>query len=219
MTTYLPNKPQPNDNLDISQGDIQGNFEAANNIFAINHYPFSDGSPAKGKHKFVTMPNQTVTPSSIDGEVVLYSVESAGLKSILKMIRDNEPTTEVALTTNKVAAPKVGLTQNSNGYSWLPGEVLFQWGQYVIPGPLFAQTTGTIVFATNNVAFPNNLFNVQCQVTVTSPSGGKNYTITVKRDNTQTNKNQFTWDLVNPTSGGLPPVFPPAAFYWTAIGN
>lgn len=213
MSTYLPNIPQPNDNLDISQTQLLGNFQALNTIFGINHYPFNDLSSSKGKHKFVTMPI-TTTPASLDGEVVLYSQTTGALKSILKMVRDNVSQTDVALTTNKVAAPVAGASNKAPGYSWLPGEILVQWG-YVTNTT--GVVSGTVTFSSANVAFPNNLYTVLCQPTVLSPSASKAYGVTVTPDNTLTNKNQFTWQVqTNDTTLSIPKV---VSFYWFAIGN
>ena len=56
MSTFLPNVPQPADDLDVSQGDLLGNFQALDAVFLQNHYTFSDGTINKGKHRVIETP-------------------------------------------------------------------------------------------------------------------------------------------------------------------
>lgn len=62
MSTYLPSIPQPNDNLDFSQGQLLGNFQALDTVYGIDHYEFSNGTANSGFH------DQITTPAHIGGE-------------------------------------------------------------------------------------------------------------------------------------------------------
>jgi hypothetical protein len=62
MSSYLPNIPQPNDNLDFSQGQLLGNFQALDAIFGIDHYKYSDTTGNLGFHNTITMPRFTTSP-------------------------------------------------------------------------------------------------------------------------------------------------------------
>jgi hypothetical protein len=52
---FIPTIPQPNDTLDVSQGDLLNNNGALDNVFSIDHLPFSSGSPNFGQHKKLTL--------------------------------------------------------------------------------------------------------------------------------------------------------------------
>lgn len=60
---YQPNKPLPNDDLDVSVDDLQQNFEIANTVMSIDHYPFDNLTANKGFHKKVTSPDQGSAPA------------------------------------------------------------------------------------------------------------------------------------------------------------
>lgn len=62
MSTYLPNIPQPNDNLDFSQSQLLGNFQSLDTVYGIDHYEFSNGTANSGFH------DQVTTPTHIGGE-------------------------------------------------------------------------------------------------------------------------------------------------------
>lgn len=53
---YDPNIPQPNDDLDDSQGDLLANFQQLDTSFGIDHYAYSNGTVNNGKHNTVTTP-------------------------------------------------------------------------------------------------------------------------------------------------------------------
>mgnify|MGYP001574109253 CR=1 FL=1 len=79
MSLFLPNIPQPNDNLDFSQGQLLNNNQGLDTVFGIDHYKFSDATANKGFH------NQVTTPSHVGGEPttaanlpLLYALAPAG---------------------------------------------------------------------------------------------------------------------------------------------
>jgi hypothetical protein len=148
MPAYNPNIPQPNDLLSDSQGDILQNFGAANTSFAINHYEFDDATAKNGKHKFVSFPPQGASPVTVVGELALFSKTLASGVALF-LTRDNNTVFDVQLTTSSIVAPASII----NGYTFLPGGLLMQWGtSAVISG------TSTINF---NVPFSAPAFNVQ----------------------------------------------------------
>ena len=56
MSLFLPNIPQPGDNLDFSQGQLLSNNSGLDTVFGIEHYKFSDATANKGFHNTVTTP-------------------------------------------------------------------------------------------------------------------------------------------------------------------
>ena len=88
----------------------------------------------------------------------------------------------------------------ANGYSFLPGGLLIQWGTFN-----FGAAAGTLLFATANINFPNNCFNVQA--TLFTQLG-----IQVNSINVGTfTVNGFNYQRIG--GGG------PTGFNWIAIGN
>jgi hypothetical protein len=60
--TYIPNIPQANDDLDDSQPQILGNFQAADASFGKDHYAFSNLTTNNGFHNIVTQPAYVEVP-------------------------------------------------------------------------------------------------------------------------------------------------------------
>ncbi len=198
--SYNPNVPQPTDLLSNSQGQILANFNKANSSFGINHYPFDNGTANNGKHKFVTIPQAIAPfnpPASVLNEIILYAkAGSAGTE--LRMVRDGFPTTDTNLTlaAGLLTAPK----SSSNGYSWLPGGMVLQWGTVTNPG-----TSGSVLFVTNNVDFPNSCFLV---IPALQHNSSANESVTIQPTPSITG---FSYRTTS-SSGNT-------VLYWWAIGN
>ncbi len=62
MSLFLPNIPQPGDNLDFSQGQLLSNNQGLDTVFGIDHYKFSDATSNKGFHNKVTTPVFVAAP-------------------------------------------------------------------------------------------------------------------------------------------------------------
>src|SRR5208283_3814234 len=95
----------------------------------------------------------------------------------------------------------------ANGYTVLPGGIIFQWGF------INATTTGaytTLTFATNNIAFPTNCFNVSTTAYAGTPIPGSQATVIVRVSSVSNTGFQWVWATNSSNYNG---------FYWTAIGN
>lgn len=192
---YKPLIPLPTDNLSVSQGDIKENFTVANTSFGINHYPFDDATANNGKHKKVSMP-QTTIPTSVLGELILYNKGvSPGGSSALFMVRDGVPATDTQLTCPEITAP----LSTAQGYTFLPGGIILQWG--VVTFPPFLNAAQPF-----NVAFPNACWNMQ--VSMTGVSGSPN-NIGIA----STTLSTFNWKFTGSGTSSF------TGFYWQAIGN
>jgi hypothetical protein len=115
--TWQTNIPQATDLISGSQNDLLQNFQAVDAAWNINHDDFN--SATQGKHKFVEMPNQAGIPAGAANQMTFYSDATSG-QSELYLKRDN------AGTPVQMSGPAI--SNATNGWSFLPGGLLIQWG-------------------------------------------------------------------------------------------
>jgi len=115
--------PNPNDQLSVSQGQIQNNFTSLDATFSVNHGGFV---AENGKHTFVEMTLQATPPTTVGNEVGLYcGTSKAGDVTpqvpALFFKTQNSPSssTGIDFTTSVNASP---------GWTRLPSGIIFQWG-------------------------------------------------------------------------------------------
>lgn len=85
---YQKNIPQPDDLISDSQSDILDNFTTADDVFAVDHYPFSNNNVnQQGKHDKVTLVQRPsdVNPS-LSTEAVLYSKNTGGGDNVVQAV-------------------------------------------------------------------------------------------------------------------------------------
>jgi hypothetical protein len=135
---YKQNIPQPTDELDTSQADMLGNFQAIRTLIGINHGNF--GTAVEGKHTFIEFPVQGSDPATIPQEVALFCKNgpTSGVPE-LAFKRENNGT--VAVFTEGTAA-------GNTGYTRLPSGALIKFALYnvasALGGVFFRQNTLTI---------------------------------------------------------------------------
>ncbi len=126
---YLPLKPASADNLSVSQNDIQQNFQTANDVMNVNHYPFDNNTANKGKHKFCEFPVGTIPIGLAIGEATLYGKNAtslgAGNEGNLWFTSDNLGK-EYQLT-RAINGNFASFSANP-GWTFLPGGLLMQYG-------------------------------------------------------------------------------------------
>lgn len=120
-----------------TRDEIRTNFEIIQNRFEVDHTLYSSGT---GKHNKMTMPVQSPDPTCAASEGLLF-FKTVSAKSELMFDRDG------------IGAP-FQLTSGSpsalaNGYTFLPGGLLLQWGTYTAPSGVsgnlsFPTTFGTV---------------------------------------------------------------------------
>jgi len=115
---YQENKPAAIDQLNQSQGDIQGNFAAIKTLVDINHETF--GTADQGKHKYVTLPEQVAGPATAANEMALYTKEVGGASALF--LRKEGSGSEINFTT-------ATLTSGASGYCVLPCGLKMNWGK------------------------------------------------------------------------------------------
>ncbi len=211
---YLPLKPASGDNLSVSQGDIQSNFSTANTVMDINHYPFDNTTNSKGKHKFVAMPVLGSLPTTISGEGDIYTKTSS--VSQLFFTQDNSgneyqltrciPSSYTLFSNNTNNYNLVG-TNFTGGWSFLPGGMLIQYGNYNRPAGI-SPSIITVVFP---VAF-TNAATVNVIVTPICKAGGTSATDTFSLIDGSITTTQFQWNAETSTSSYV-------GVTWIAIGK
>lgn len=188
--TYTTNIPNPTNSPSTDVPNMQTNTNSINTIWQADHFTFADSNP--GTHKQVTLTVEAAPSlpagtggamyaSTINGNAWPVWVNALGSTAMLSSI--SQPT--------------------SNGYTSLPGQIIVQWGTTTASG------TGTrnVLFATSNIDFPNNCFQVFAQTQIT--------TIT----------NAIAWSVSNISKTGFSlgtnPLSTPSgtSFSWFAIGN
>lgn len=209
---YFPLKPASTDNLSVSQGDIQGNFQTANTIMNINHYPFDDVTTNKGMHRFVELPRVGAPPGSLtpangvvytgtaNGETQLfYSPDNSNIAYQLTATNSTENAT---FKTNTNYAPVIA--GRLGGWTFLPGGLLLQYGTLNV----------AIIGTPTTLLFPRAFLALTVPYSITlgfinnggdSPAENAVYV----KQGTVTN---IGCDLTNSSAGDLTSV------YWMAIG-
>src|ERR1041385_9061218 len=197
--SYQANIPQPTDALSQSQSDILNNFAAIQTLVDVNYVDFA--SSDQGKHKFVTFPVQTVTPSFNVGEVGLYNKLSA-VTSVNELFIVNSAGTTTPLTASQQVA-------SNNGWAYLPSGVLMKWGKGTATAGLY-----TFVFPTGaNIPAFNSIFSMQVTTAYVNASDGDGF---VRLNNFLAPWTSFTVFASHRTSTGA---FGPVSFQYLAIGN
>lgn len=194
--TFYPSKPAPGDFLNVSVNDIQGNFNVSNTVMGSDHYPFDDTTQG-GKHKKSDYVSSLYTlllpPPTSSGHVVQYAA-STPQGTVLAFIADGS-IQGIALTTAGVTPKKA-----TNGYTFLPGGFIMQWGKVqktADPTP--------VLFVTDNIDFPNGCLNVQLTLNF-APSSGTPQVAALNLSTTGFDLRTTSSVVIN------------SSIYWVAIG-
>jgi hypothetical protein len=168
MFTYSTNVPQSAQKISATQAPIQSNFQAINELFNVNHVGFGD-SVNFGKHNFTTLPFQISDPSTASNEMALYA-KATGTPNAGEIFA-RYPSNGSVIQISGSSAGSAGAS--TNGWSYLPGNILMKWGQAtgIIPG------ANTIVYPTSGSqpSFTTSVFMVEytpaSNYTLTAPYG------------------------------------------------
>ena len=206
MPTYQPGIPTGLVPLQIDYQNLQDNFQQLNIAYGVDHVPFSDtsGNPPggiSGMHNIIHLTSQ-VAPLAIAGVGQFFNTsvnDGISTDTTLYYLTGGNKTIQLTRNFQPVAA--------SNGYTFLPGGIIFQWGKITNP------TVGdnAVLFASSNIDFPNACFSVQISLERTSANVD---TAVIKYVSappaSSITKTGFT--AIAPTNGSN-------AIYWLAIGN
>ena len=176
--------------------NIQNNFTQLNTQFSIDHVALTStsGTPPNGYHIQVHLVPEA-TPAATAGYGQLYSnTVNDGINTDQELFWLTGANRNIQLTMNFVPVAA------TNGYTFLPGGLILQWG--VLSA---AATTATTVTFTGigAIAFPNNCFNMQTTANTSSTS-------TNVLNITTLTKTGFIYYSTSSVTKN---------YFWTAIGN
>ncbi|CAB4133772.1 hypothetical protein UFOVP264_14 [uncultured Caudovirales phage] len=214
MPVYQPLIPTGTVNLDVDYQNIQGNFEQANISFGIDHLPFSNLTAQNGYHTAIHFnPVSTTTTNPPNNQPINGYTATPGYGQLFSAQINDGINTDEALYFLSGGGRLTQLTRNfqpaavtlNNGYTFLPGGIIFQWG--IVTAGAVGQFP--VSFATSNIDFPNNCFNVS--LTPICKVGGTTQDHVFSVEQGTVSATGFTYNSTATTT------YP--QFFWTAIGN
>lgn len=118
--SYNPNIPQAADFISQSQQALLTNFGVLDTAFTVNHTALPL-APSQGKHKFVSMYEQAADPVTAANEIAIYTKDAGGVIGTREYLRQegNGAVFQISGPTPLAAV---------NGYTYLPGGLIYQWG-------------------------------------------------------------------------------------------
>lgn len=206
--TYTADIPLSGETLGSTRDRTRSNFQQIASLIAQNHIPFN--TAGQGKHKFLQMPEQLgsigqvgvpLPPTTLANEGGLYTKVGLNPAETNLVFRGESDGFEYQMT--RVDQANVGrFATTPNGWTFLPGGLILQWGSVSSPG-----TSGTVTYATANINFPVDTIQVQLQIYRTDTSA--NETAIVRQDIPPTNS-QFFYRTTASS--------PSTVMKWTALG-
>ncbi len=198
IPTYTPGYPPDGSSLGQTKATIRNNLDGTFQTLAVDHIDNNGqpGSKPAGYHNLIHMVPQASTPAPVTNYSLLYSkfVTPTGGTADTQLFHESSSGVITQLTgPNAVSAV-------TNGYAWLPGPILVQWGS--------AAFTSSNQSVDLNIDFPNNFFNIQITPSSTSTGTSRNIVATFSVSQPL---HRFTVKSINYTSSD--------SFFWFAIGN
>lgn len=202
MSSYQPNIPTGTETLDVDYLNLRGNFQQMDTTYKVDHVALTDGTVMNGYHKTVHMTDAAGDPATVTGTGILYNKEiNDGINTDYELHFKSSLGNVIQLTRNFV--PSAG----TNGYTFLPGGLIFQWGLLAIA---VGATDGTTTFTytgVGNIAFPNNVFGGSVNFRL---SGDPTNKFSCGFKTLTTTQATISWSSSSSRPNG---------FYWTLIGN
>lgn len=198
MPTYQPGIPTGTVNLDVDYQNIQDNFQQLNVAYGVDHVAFSDNSgvPPRGitgMHNIIHL-RSNATPASLLTVGQLFSADvNDGLDTDTILYFLTGKNKLLQLTSN------LQPTRATNGYTFLPGGVILQWGTITAVSQTLTPVTYTSM---GNIAFPNNTLNVQTTIKEGASSGANVLNISAisatgfSYYNTSSSSRDFFWTAI-----------------------
>jgi hypothetical protein len=153
IPTYNQGYPQDGSSLGQSKLTIRNNLDGTFQTLAVDHINNNGqpGSKPAGYHKVIHMVPQSANPGAIAGYGQLFT------KTVNSIINDTQLFWETSTGLIQQLTVNITPRARTNGYTFLPGGIIIQWGVVNSPGQ-----SGTVTFTTvSNINFPNNCWNVQ----------------------------------------------------------
>jgi len=207
---FKPTKPAAPDDLDVSQGDIQGNFQTSNTVMAVNHFEFDITTGQEGMHKKVDLPILAAPPTTGASIGTLYtSTGATGSPATAQLIYRKESQAGAYANDSKdiplsLLAPRVLLVYNVGtasivGYSYnVSGVANGGVGIFTVTFPALASVNYIpfISLGVNEAVASTNLWT--CRVnynTITTSSCELIFTRRASSSNALTNPDFFSFSI------------------------
>lgn len=211
--SYQPGIPTGLIPLDQDYLNIQGNFSQLNSVFNQDHSPLTGTLPPVGSAGYHTnihlVRNSTTISNPPNNQPVAQPTSTPGYGIIWNAQTTDGLDTDETLYYLTGGGKNIQLTRNvlpkaaANGYTFLPGGILYQWG---VTGATSAASIN-VLFATANKDFPFNCWNVIAIPIRAATSPGSDFSCSIVSISTT----GFTIGNIGAHSVN--------GFYWTAIGN
>ena len=135
IPTYNLGYPQNGSTLGQSKATIRNNLDGTFLTVSVNHYNQNSSYP--GQHKFIQFPNSSMFAPPVPNlgtEIDLYNGGSTlgGANNLFLLPPGSTSLSQAIQLTRSANAPIAA----ANGYSWLPGGLLIQWGSVTTAGPV-----------------------------------------------------------------------------------
>lgn len=203
IPTFTPGYPPDGASLGQTKTTIRNNLDGTFQTLAVDHIN-NNGDPGAKPAGYHTIVHQV--PQTSVSTVAGYNQVFSGVPGTLSVNATTTPTIPpggdqqlYSLTGSGILSQLTGRSAATNGYVWIGG-ILLQWGVKTSPGQ-----SGTVLFATANVNFPNNCFNVS---------------LTLRRDGSTTAQGVYINGVPNATSFSYTGSSVGSnALFWVAIGN
>lgn len=220
MSDYQPGIPTGTVNLDVDYENIQKNFTQLQTTFSVDHTQISDNTGQNGYHTavhlipvsgIVSNNPQTVANPPNNQPINGYTA-TLGYGQVFGAQINDGINIDQALFFLSGSNRLTQLTRNfqpvlaNNGYTFLPGGLILQWGQITSTSSSFT----TLTFSTNNIAFPNSCFAVYTQIYGSGTPAGGEGTIDIRKSTVSATG--FQWAMITNSAQYT-------GFYWMAIGN
>lgn len=200
--TYTPDIPVIGDSLGGTRDRIRENFQVIKTYEAVNHVGI--GETGAGKHKFLQMPETNLQtpstpPATSANEGALYTRLGTNPAETNLWFRAESSGFTYQLT--RVDSSKTGSFRTSTGWTFLPGNMIMQWG--TAPGS--SSSSIPVVFP---YTFSTGVYNIQITPLHSSSSPGSDFGVVVVSGSA----NVTGFSIGNIGGHTM------TGWYWTAIG-
>jgi len=205
IPTFTPGYPQDGQSLGASKAVIRNNLDGMFQVFSVEHNT-QNVLTNTGLHRQSTYPAASGRPTTTTGQINIYSRAITGGTALFTS-RDNNSATVTQISNPNVISPLAA----TDGYSYLPGGLIIQWGTRIVT----INNVGATFLVTFPIPFPNNCFNVQCTAKNNIDTSGN---VTASPRNFTTVGSMVTQvRVLVVTSTSTTNAY--ENFYWVAIGN
>ncbi len=134
--TYTLGVPQATNPMNGTAPVIRENFQAINELIAVNHVGFNTSDA--GKHNFISMPN-TTAPGTTATEIAMFTqvTGSPNPCEIFIQYPNNGATgTVLEISNQPIPSGYIGTSGGTASQGWctFPSGILFRWGTFSIQG-------------------------------------------------------------------------------------